>query len=263
MPAFILPGRAAKGLRPSGPWQVNRESPALSGLVLWYPLTPFQSWTDAIQRVQATPAGGPLLAGDALIGTGVGFDGTDDSLPAPYSAAYNVATLTVSFWMRSVSNNQGVMVGRYDNTGPGSSWMIWRNSGTLLLYVVGGSQDTGWATTDGTMHHVVATYESSVDLRLYVDGTLFFTSGTIGAIQTPANTPITIGTATALGFAAIQCLADVRVYNRKLTTAEIWRLYDPQTRWDLYWQPGRTLYFDAGAAPPTGRTSRLAVMGVS
>ena len=43
-------------------------------------------------------------------------------------------------------------------------------------------------------------------------------------------------------------IAEVRVYNRALTDNEVWELYAPQTRWDLYWQPSRRVYVQAPAS---------------
>jgi len=38
-----------------------------------------------------------------------------------------------------------------------------------------------------------------------------------------------------------------RLYDRSLSPNEVWTLDDPATRWDLYWVPGRRVYFDTGA----------------
>jgi len=45
---------------------------------------------------------------------------------------------------------------------------------------------------------------------------------------------------------------DFRIYEKQLTDAEVWSLYDPQTRWDLYWQRRRTFFLPVAAAggPP-------------
>lgn len=46
---------------------------------------------------------------------------------------------------------------------------------------------------------------------------------------------------------------DFRLYNRGLSDAEVWALYDPQTRWSIYWQPHRTYLF-VGAGGAGGQT---------
>jgi len=38
--------------------------------------------------------------------------------------------------------------------------------------------------------------------------------------------------------------ADARAYSRALSDAEVYALYDPRTRYDLYYQPSRKIYFD-------------------
>lgn len=56
---------------------------------------------------------------------------------------------------------------------------------------------------------------------------------------------------------------DGAVWNRKLSPAEMWSLYDPRTRWDLYYVPGRRVFFDVGAAAAAARANRLTLMGVA
>ena len=38
-------------------------------------------------------------------------------------------------------------------------------------------------------------------------------------------------------------MADVRAWNRALTAAEVWQLYDPRTRWDLYYPLRQRTFF--------------------
>lgn len=47
--------------------------------------------------------------------------------------------------------------------------------------------------------------------------------------------------------------ADFRCYNVALTPDALWSLYDPATRWDLYWVPSRRVFFDVGGAVATGK----------
>lgn len=43
-------------------------------------------------------------------------------------------------------------------------------------------------------------------------------------------------------------ILDVRIYNRALSADEVWQLYDPATRWELY-QPERRLWAGASSTP--------------
>ncbi len=73
-------------------------------------------------------------------------------------------------------------------------------------------------------------------------------SGTVGA----SDAPFFIGgepSGTGGQSIAVEALfADFRIYNRALTDNELWQLYDPRSRWDLYYVPGRRVFFDTGAA---------------
>lgn len=48
--------------------------------------------------------------------------------------------------------------------------------------------------------------------------------------------------------ALIGSICDVRLYNRALGPGEIWQMYAPETRWELYRLPGRMLYAAAAGA---------------
>lgn len=58
------------------------------------------------------------------------------------------------------------------------------------------------------------------------------------------------------------CLSDLRIYRRALTAAEVWALYDPQTRWDLYWQSSTRIIFDIAAVGGGTRPSGMMLLGV-
>jgi hypothetical protein len=47
-------------------------------------------------------------------------------------------------------------------------------------------------------------------------------------------------------------ISDVNCWNRALTAAEAWALYDPRSRWDLYWQPNTRAYSFMSAAAAAG-----------
>lgn len=62
-----------------------------------------------------------------------------------------------------------------------------------------------------------------------------------------------MGNANAAAYLPQTNAADFRIYNRTLSAGDVWRLYDPATRWELYesMQPewgGRT--FQAAWAMP-------------
>lgn len=45
-------------------------------------------------------------------------------------------------------------------------------------------------------------------------------------------------------------IAHTAIWNRALNPAQVWQLYDPATRWDLYWTPSSRVFFNLGGAAP-------------
>jgi hypothetical protein len=92
----------------------------------------------------------------------------------------------------------------------------------------------GTSNTDATSH------------KVYLDGKYENSSSTVltpGAMNTIDRT--TIGRIQYSGGNAYfnGRVADVRVYDRVLTDEEIHTIWDPGTRWDLYYPLGRKAYF--------------------
>jgi hypothetical protein len=88
---------------------------------------------------------------------------------------------------------------------------------------------------------VAITYKTT-ELRLYVNGVEVgsATSGSAGNIQQETGRlfgffgPYYIGSDDRLGSQAIY---EARMYNKCLNSSEIWRIYDPLTRWEIYQSP--------------------------
>lgn len=97
--------------------------------------------------------------------------------------------------------------------------------------------------------HVAAVIPSTTwypNLLIYVNGReVTYNDGTYGSGTEQALTGVHgIG-----GNSFVGQIADARCwFDRALTASEIWSLYDPATRWDLYRRPAsRRLYLDLGA----------------
>lgn len=113
--------------------------------------------------------------------------------------------------------------------------------------------------TAGTLYHVVGTYDGAT-MRVFVNGL---------ADGTPVSIALTIGTndvATYLGTLYGGAnndfdgwIGDTRIYGRCLKPEEIYRLYAPETRWELYEPVRRVWAIDAVASAPVGRKHGPAV----
>jgi hypothetical protein len=135
------------------------------------------------------------LSGDA--NTAVGFDGTNEYVNVPYSAALNPAAFTVEAWayvtggqgtFRSLVTSRDYSPGNARGyilyAGNDNNWQLWTGNGSWTVV-------TGPAVVLNTWTHVVGTYDGST-ARLYVNGALAASSGA-GYLQNAAR-PLRIAT---------------------------------------------------------------------
>lgn len=57
-------------------------------------------------------------------------------------------------------------------------------------------------------------------------------------------------------------ISDIRIYNIALNDYDVYNLFDPDTRWQLYYPIGRITYTFAPPAAPSGGVPRLLTLGV-
>lgn len=167
-----------------------------------------------------------------------------------HTTGLNSQVLTVSYWCHLLSNqgfskpiskgNDAQWTLGTDNGGTeGPTWRLWFSDG--------GTTISSAATLVGRTRLITGTYDGAT-MRVYLDGVQATSQARTGTLNSGSDPIGLCGTNNNVqGW-----YADFRVWDRALSAAEVWALYDPATRWDLYWVPGRTLYFDAGAAPPGG-----------
>jgi Concanavalin A-like lectin/glucanases superfamily len=266
---------------PHGPAQVNRASPQADGLVAWWPaLASDQSAArdlagrgfDAAFQGGTPPTWGSLAEGwQALdLGSGGGYaEAADDDLLSP---AANLGAITVAAWVNvtawpSGGQNRAPIVAK-GNGGTGA------NAYEYALYVNGASPAEGnahsvtgvvwkqdgatyWegsadadAVSLGVTYHVAFTLgPDAAQIALFQDGLTVGSGVFVGGTLTAGDSPVDLGRRPdgATGQTLNALLADVRVYSRALSPAEIWQLYDPPTRWDLY--AGAAGLDAPGAAP--------------
>jgi Concanavalin A-like lectin/glucanases superfamily len=186
-----------------------------------------------------TYTNGPTLAQPgALAGesdTSAGFDGSNDYVNVPYTAALNPAQFTVEAWAQPTgSGNWYEVASSWSNSGarwtgyaleinPSNNWVTYLGDGSHTEPLA-----VGPARILNTWTHVAATYDGAT-LRLYVNGTLAASTSTTFYAANNSPVPFQIGTEYANGtrsafFAGI--IDDVAVYNRALSATEIQLHYD-------------------------------------
>lgn len=239
---------------PDTPYQLNRASPQMRGLVGWWPtagrlagslLDPVGGATAVAtgQVARTTSAVGPM---SSFAGTGATYYTIQKT---PQLAALTGA-FSVSAWVRTGNIQNGT---DYAIAGSGTwyphetgNWHLSKPawSGMQLDFCVSDGSATFWpvdtnemsAVSTNTLYHFIGINVggASGGLILWMNGRRSTTwAGPTGAINQAAST-ITIGTGGDSNFPWLGAIGDVRIYNYALDDAEAWALWEPSTRWDLY-----------------------------
>jgi hypothetical protein len=203
-------------------------------------------------------AGSPEMIGNPIFGSAVLFESASneslqyESCFLPISGGFSTNLNTgVAAWVYVPSTSEsgpfvkmGTIEGASDNGwGIGVGAGDWDGNGNNLLVAdsnwrSGGAIGTGW-------HHVAATYNGSGDLTMFLDGRVAAT--TASGSRNIEDRCWLGGYPSATRYTNCR-IADVRIYNRQLTSADAWHLYDPRTRWELYQAPTSRLWFNRASA---------------
>jgi len=225
-------------------FEINRASPQADGLVGWWPffgksqtLFDFSGYSN-----HGTLTNGPIwTANDFLGGQALDFDGSDDFVNVGDPPSLDITgTITISAWIRPDISPVSMdafsrIVNKTDNDeayrlnldGNQLEWAV--NDGTTNDQV-----DFNFTFDVGVWHHVVGTWEPNPGRkRVYIDGIMRNDLASVNTSIESTLDPISFGgdTTSSSWNGAID---DVRIYNRALSRAEVWAVYDPSTRWDLY-----------------------------
>jgi len=206
--------------------------------------------------ISATKLGDPQVSNDAFV-----FDGSGDAIVSGATSLSGKPSLSYSVWFKtnSISSGTGsnsiVMIGHAGATtslgfrikGTGDT-----NPGTYRFYVYGGatneSVDTGIKAEIGTWTHATVVY-NGLNSKLYMDGK-FVVENT----NTATNLALDSGAKVALGnyidsngalYDATRSydgsIANFRLFNRALTSDEVWQLYAYQKEYFGHGDLGMTL----------------------
>lgn len=154
-------------------------------------------------------ASGHTLGGLTKLGAG-----TATLAATPFGQTTN---RTFMFWMQGAGN--AVWWLRWYATTPDTgTWGIYDLSGNVTLRLRKGSTNTNITVAfpgDGLFHHYAGTYDGSVS-KLYLDGTLVATSGTVTAPLDTADLIDCMETSLTT-----QTMDDLRIYDEALTQSQI------------------------------------------
>lgn len=265
MPAFILPAHGAKGRRPSGPLRLNIDSRLGSAVDVGFPLngSPYSldgrfrgTITGAAQYV-ASPLGGQVRQQLSPASTA-----KVDILPSLANWSTTFAEGGFAIWVRM---NALVPSGTVPSIVQlrGSGWDIGILNGFnfgLNLFAEYPGASINSATPNpldvGKDYLLAVTWSKTGDsLRAYTNGIEWGSTTGLGTVSSAPTSGL-------LGNSVFDdplnaAYSDFWLFKRPLTAQDMWSLWEPSSRWDLYWVPGRRAFFDFGAAS-TGRIFKLA-----
>lgn len=257
---LLRPARAARGLRPTGSVQLNRDSPQARGLQRLWPLL-----GDARQLVaglggtttyDGTAAYKGATLGGLALDTTAGDLNTGEQIQPLFSAAVEISIVWWAF-PTTAFNDSAVHFwwGQHGAAAPEFSAQHYLDNN----FYVGGTDVLEArvaiaATATNWIQNQWQCYTFTVDgvstsVRLYQNGLEIgnnFPFTTAPSALVSGN--FILGNSQAgAGNNFAGSLAHFAIYNRVLTPMEVWQAYDPATRWDLYWVPSSRTFFDVGA----------------
>ena len=257
---------------PSGPFEVNWDSPQAEGLIDWLPMhgqyaTSSSRVFNRVRGLNGTPQTGLSATDVAEYGPVIDFPGTEtanDHLPLPLEFQLaGKAAFTISCRFRSdVAVAAGSTVDSYYYEGrPGTPnaarvflqhnfngdmfAVVTDDSATTHVIIVAhGNLDTS------RVQHVALTYDSVLDeMFVYLDGDVLGSLSTAMDVVETGNTTNgpDIGRKREVGFTPFNtfdgAILDFRVHDRALPQSTIRQQINPETQWDLYRVPTPATWF--------------------
>ncbi len=249
---ILLPSRRV--YRPPERFALNAASPQANGLIGWFPFVgqrrgDLQAHNEVLGTAYTTVHSNPEWVVDADLGGVANFTGYTRYNPSLAGIIGDQFTVAAVLKRTTTSNNLWFW-GTGDQLSSNNQLQIGSTSSTRLnfnfmnndLQVIVSSLVGRWAW-------VVATYDKSLGTG---NQKLFLNGVQIG--QRNNTTGFTGHQIHYLGYREYNSrswtgyIADVRIYNRALSADEVWQLYDPATRWELY-QPERKLWAGGSSTP--------------
>jgi hypothetical protein len=170
------------------------------------------------------------------IGQGMQFNGTLGRIQVADSTALRPANFTLSGWFNCPNFSAATTVISKPRTAapwssPFTSWLIRINNSTVIEFGLAnagysGTSATGLSLVTNTWYHVVMTYNGTTRVG-YLNGAQILSNSLTGPISYAAQ-PVIIGAdhgASPVGDVSPCRIDEVRIYNRALSSSEVFGLY--------------------------------------
>ncbi len=267
--SFPLGFRAYDGNHaPKPPFVINKDSQQSHGLIACWPLIDGKR-KDLVGLTGADRTLSPAASTATFKPTrhsALGFDGEGG-----VSDSFNIANPTTGWPISQCSVAAWALFRVLPGSPNSTGWFsLWGGVGSAAISVgEWGGGGFACATHNGsstafyqaptavfftnTVHHAVITIDATPELKLYVGGA--FWNSTTTTVKVPF-TGATLNARVGAGGTNIKPMDgkcwDIRLWNRALSAAEVWDLYNPSTRWDLYHELGQVSYYlpQVGGIPP-------------
>lgn len=234
---------------PVGRFSINKDHWQAQGLLAWFPLAGnFHNYAVKTARDAITLVGGRTFA--PYPGHGLAYSRiAGQRLQMPIKLTSDVICTMTGWMFKTIDANFVNVMSVGVDAGDSAN-----NSHELLItnteVVRARSQDGagGGSAADGTtavalappLRFFAGRINGAASRQAFLDGVQQATN--TGSRSVTGIDTFFLGSTAANGSTSASSLRDLRVYDRALSDAEIYALYAPRTRWDLYWQPGRKTY---------------------
>lgn len=182
-----------------------------------------------IKTLCLTLALGLGVSTQAQTGAALNFDGVNDKVVIPTSAASSLAgnnKVTVEAWVRpTTTTGLGCVVGNYNSPGnnmqfmirrENSSWAFWVGPGNVTSYT--NTPTTAGTATVNVWQHVAGVYNGTV-MTLYINGVVSATAATSNTFATSTNSVMIGGESPSEFFTGD--IDEVRIWNIARSQADI------------------------------------------
>ena len=193
------------------------------------------------------PSGIDLVTGTPVARTGsvsskpngFGFSGSGSYISKTLSGS-GAADQTLAIWFSTTQTSNFSLAGRN-----GTSYYLGSQSTTTMLWFPIGSSLTV-TVRDGWPHLALSTVSGLRGANNYFQGV----DGRVSLGGNDGGRPsyTRFGYDSPTGDQLTGTIHSIAMWSRAMSDIDIWALYDPATRWDLYWVPGRRVFVDVGAA---------------